>query len=247
MPRFKISLQYDGTNFFGWQMQLSERTVQNELEKSIAEFNQNQRIIVTGAGRTDTGVHAWGQVAHFDLKTDLDTCTLIKALNAKLPDDIHVTDLQAVPADFHARFSATARYYRYQCLTNMDILMQNQTWVIQDVSIDPLNECANLLIGDHDYESFCKVNPDLKSTRCIINHSSWRKDQNMLTFHISGNRFLHHMVRYLVGTMIAVTQNRLSFETFTHLLDHPDKNAHVFRAPPQGLILEKVDYGEHQT
>lgn len=242
MPRFKITFQYDGSGFFGWQMQLSERTVQRELEDRIAEFNQNNRIIVTGAGRTDTGVHAWGQAAHFDLDTDLDTCTLKRALNAKLPEDIFVTDLCVVPADFHARFSAAARYYRYQCLTKMDVLMQNQAWVIEDLSIDQLNACAELLIGEHDFESFCKVNPELKGTRCTIYHSLWRKEENMLTFFISGNRFLHHMVRYLVGTMVAVSQNRLTIDSFKKLLNEPDKNAHVFRAPPQGLILEKVDY-----
>lgn len=242
MPRFKITLQYDGSKFFGWQMQFSERTVQGELEKCIAEFNKGDRVIVTGAGRTDTGVHAWGQVAHFDLKTDLDTCTLTKAFNSKLPDDIHVTDFRVVSKDFHARFSAKRRYYRYQCLTKMNVLLQNQTWVIVDPPMDSLNECAQLLLGKHDFKSFCKINPEIKDTRCQIYHSSWSKEQNMLTFHISGNRFLHHMVRYLVGTMIAIAKGKLTLEEFKRLIDEPNTQAHIFRAPPQGLILEKVDY-----
>ncbi len=244
MPRFKITLQYDGADYFGWQMQASERTVQGEVEACIAPFNDNNRVKVIGAGRTDTGVHAWGQVAHFDLKTELDTCTLTDAFNARLPNDIYVTDLRVVPGDFHARYSAKVRHYRYQCLMSVDILMRNQTWIIDDLSVDHLQQCVELIKGEHDFKSFCKSNPEVNHTRCIIYHTAWINDEKMLTFRISGNRFLHHMVRYLVGSMVAVAQRRLSLEEFKMLLNQPNKNVHIFKAPAQGLILEKVDYDE---
>ena len=242
MARFKITIQYDGTKFFGWQFQPEKRTVQDELEKVISTFSDGEKIKVFGAGRTDTGVHALSQVAHFDLNTDLDTCNLIKALNAHLSEDILVESLDVVPADFHARYSAQIRYYRYQCYTGNNVLFRNQSWITGQLDQSILQSVAETVVGEHDFLSFCKFRIDMKSTVCKIYESVWKKQDKMLIYYVSGNRFLHHMVRYLTGTMVEISREKFTIESFLNLLNNPEKNVQIFKAPPQGLILEKVDY-----
>ena len=133
MSRYKITIQYDGTNYFGWQMQSHKSTIQQEIETALAPLNNDKRVIVTGAGRTDTGVHAFGQVAHFDLGTKLKTAQLQKALNARLPHDIRIFNVVQADDDFHARFSAKRRYYRYQCYLGDNLLFKNQSWFTGEI------------------------------------------------------------------------------------------------------------------
>ena len=242
MPRFKIIIQYDGTNYCGWQSQNNGIAVQKVLENIIGEFNNGKHIKLTGAGRTDSGVHALGQTAHFDLKTHLDTCTLLKAINAKCPSDISVIKCDTVSSEFHARFSAVRRIYKYQCYFGTNPLLKNQCWFLSEPSIDRLNSLADKIIGVGDFLSFSKWSGEKKNTECEIFQSVWNKVNNMVIFTISANRFLHHMVRYLIGTMIAVEQNKYSEENFIQLLNIPKKNVALYKAPAQGLILEKVIY-----
>ena len=135
MPRFKITLQYDGTGFRGWQLQNKERTVQGEIQDALQILNKKKLIRVHGAGRTDTGVHAMGQVAHFDFNTDLDTYALKDALNGNLARDVRVMDCVVVSPEFHARFSALRRYYQYRCRTNIFLLDRNYTWLTGSVDL----------------------------------------------------------------------------------------------------------------
>ena len=242
MSRYKITIQYDGTNYFGWQMQSHKRTIQQEIETALAPLNNDQRVIVTGAGRTDTGVHAFGQVAHFDLGTKLKTGQLHKALNARLPHDIRIFNVVQTDDDFHARFSAKRRYYRYQCYLGDNLLFKNQSWFTGEIEKSKLDIFANKITGTHDFLSFSKLNKQLENTECSIYESKWFKSENMLIFNISGNRFLHHMVRYLVGTMVAGAQCKLSLDYFNDLLINPQKNVKIFKAPPEGLILIGIDY-----
>ena len=244
MSRYKIIIQYDGTNYFGWQMQSHKRTVQSEIESALAPLNENNRVKIIGAGRTDTGVHAFGQVAHFDLDTKLKTVQLIKALNARLPNDIRIIDIVETIDEFHARFSAKRRYYRYQCYLDDNLLFKNQSWFVGEIDKSILDVFANKIIGTHDFLSFSKLNKQLKNTVCIIYESKWFKSENMLIFNVCGNRFLHHMVRYLVGTMIAGAQGKISLDYFENLLLNPQKNVKIFKAPPEGLILIGIDYDE---
>ena len=137
MPRFKIAIQYDGTQYCGWQTQKNGLAIQPVLEKILGSFSDKKSIKITSAGRTDSGVHALGQVAHFDLKTDLDTCTLRRAINAKCPDDINIVSCNVVSPDFHARFSAVQRTYRYQCYTGTNPLYKNQCWFLPNLNIIP--------------------------------------------------------------------------------------------------------------
>lgn len=243
MSRYKLTLQYDGSAFFGWQLQSKERTVQGEIEKAIQKIaGSTGRIPVHGSGRTDTGVHALGQVAHVDLNTHLNDSELKNALNGNLPLDCRVRDVEQEAEDFQARFDATKRFYRYQCYTGDSILFQNQSWHLTELDLGYLNKLAFQIPGDHDFLSFSKFREDLENTRCIIHKSEWKSEGKMVIFRIAGNRFLHHMVRYLVGTMIAVAENRFTEQEFLSLLRNPEKNVRIFKAPAQGLILEKVVY-----
>jgi tRNA pseudouridine38-40 synthase len=242
VPRYKLTLQYDGSRFFGWQKQTAERTVQGVLEAALAELNEGERVPVTGAGRTDTGVHALGQVAHFDLTTHLDTATLLRALNARLPEDLRGLELATVSADFHARYSAIARHYRYQCYSGANLLYRNQAWLTGELELSQLQSAAALVQGEHDFLSFSKWDAERQHHRCTVYRSEWTRDGKMIVYHIAANRFLHHMIRYLVGCMVAIAQGRFTMEAFTALLTEPRKAVKLLKAPPQGLILEKVDY-----
>ncbi len=242
MPRFKIKIQYDGTGFCGWQLQKKDRTVQGELEAVLKILNQGELIRVHGAGRTDTGVHATGQVAHFDYKTDMDSCALKDAINGNLARDVRVMDCRVVPPEFHARFSATQRYYRYRCRTNDFLLDRNYTWRTGLLDLKILNEAAQYIIGNHDFTSFSRNNEDLDHRRCIVYDSVWKGDGAVVNYVIKGNRFLHHMVRYLVGTMVEISHGKYELERFKKLIDHPTENVHIYKAPPRGLVLTKVDY-----
>jgi tRNA pseudouridine38-40 synthase len=243
MPRFKLDIQYDGTNYCGWQTQKDSKTIQKKLETILSSFNGKNSVKLSGSGRTDSGVHALGQSAHFDLNTDLDTCTLKKALNAKCPPDIYISDCQVVKPDFHARYSAIKRTYIYQCFIGTNPLFKNQCWYIPNPDINLLNNVSKTLLGTHDFLSFSKWNKDVKSTVCEIFHSRWTIKNKMVIFTITGNRFLHHMVRYITGTLIAVAQSKILEEDFINLLTSPKKNVSIFKAPPEGLILKKVEYG----
>jgi tRNA pseudouridine38-40 synthase len=242
MPRFKIVIQYDGTQYCGWQTQKNGLAIQPVLEKILGSFSGNNSIKITGAGRTDSGVHALGQVAHFDLKTDLDTCTLKRAINAKCPEDINIVSCNVVSPDFHARFSAVRRTYRYQCYTGTNPLYKNQSWFLPRLNIDTLNSISKNLLGTHDFLSFSKWNKKMKNTECDIFQSVWTKENNMVIFTVIGNRYLHHMVRYLTGTMVAVAQNKYSENYFFQLLSDPQKDVTLHKAPAKGLFLEKVEY-----
>ena len=244
MPRFKIAIQYDGTRYCGWQTQQNGLAIQPVLEELIGSFNSALSIKITGAGRTDSGVHALGQIAHFDLKTDLDTCTLMRAMNAKCPEDITIIDCNVVSPKFHARFSAVRRTYRYQCYTGTNPLYKNQSWFLPELDIDRLNSISKNLLGTRDFLSFSKWNKQMNNTECDISQSAWTKENNMVIFTVVGNRFLHHMVRYLTGTMVAVAQNKYSEKYFIQLLSNPQKNVTLYKAPAEGLFLEKVEYDQ---
>ena len=243
MKRYKLLIKYDGEKFFGWQIQKDKRTVQGVIESALSlVFKVKSRVIVHGAGRTDSGVHAYQQVAHFDFMTKLNEISLKNAINSKLEIDCRIISVKIVNNNFHARFSALRREYLYQCYTGDSILYRNQSWFLKKVKISCLNNLAKKIIGTHDFLSFSKYNPKISSTKCIIYDSKWILNEDMVIFSIVSNRFLHHMIRYLVGTMIAVSEDRISKRSFNFLLANPRKSVRIFKAPPQGLILNRIDY-----
>ena len=243
MKRFKLLIKYDGERFCGWQIQKDKRTVQGVIENALSQvFKIKSRVIVFGAGRTDSGVHAYQQVAHFNFLTNLNENILKNALNSKLEIDCKIISVRIVNNDFHARFSAVRRQYLYQCYTGNSILYRNQSWLLNKINLRCLNSLAKEIIGTHDFLSFSKYNPKLSNTKCKIFESKWTLYEDMIIYNIVSNRFLHHMIRYLVGTMIAVSEDRFSKKSFKFLLENPKKNVRIFKAPPQGLILNRIDY-----
>ncbi len=244
MTRFKIHIQYDGTSFHGWQTQKNAKTIQGEFEKVLIKFSHGIKINVIGSGRTDSGVHALDQVAHFDLNTQMKPKELLSALNGQLPPDIRITNCDTVSDNFHARYSAIKRFYLYQCRTNDYLMDRFSVWQTGPLDLKILNKVSTLLLGTHDFTSFSKFNPDIENRLCNIYLSEWTKSGSIVNYRVVANRFLHHMVRYLVGTMIEVEKGKITFPEFIELLHNPREDVHVHKAPAQGLFLEKIEYNE---
>tara|TARA_X000000368_G_scaffold186701_1_gene147402 strand:+ start:9589 stop:10323 length:735 start_codon:yes stop_codon:yes gene_type:complete len=242
MSRYKITIQYDGSSFSGFQSQKNLNTIQDKIEYSLSFLNENNLIRVSASSRTDAGVHALGQIAHFDLDTDLALSSIKRAINARLPIEIRIIDIIEVDPEFHSRFDAIKKEYLYQCsLTDNPLLSKNHL-MLKDINIDMLKDLENELLGKHDFLSFSKFDIEKKSTICEIFQSKWRLKDDKLFYIIQGDRFLHHMVRYLVGTMIGSMEGKISKEDFFSLLYNPIKNARILKAPAHGLILNRIFY-----
>ncbi len=243
MNRFKIIIQYDGTHFCGWQLQKDKRTVQGLVEKVLRTvFNYDERIPIYGSGRTDSGVHSFGQVAHFDFQSKLSSEIIKKSINSKLPEDCQIMKVERVRQSFHSRYKAIKRLYKYQCYIGDSILYRNQSWLIKNFDIERLNKMSEMIIGEHDFLSFSKYDSKKKNTICIIYDTEWKQENQFVNFFILGNRFLHHMVRYLVGTMVNTFHKNNFKQNFYNLINKPSKSAYVHKAPAEGLFLDSVFY-----
>lgn len=244
MPRYKIIIAYDGAPYSGWQTQPKDLTVQDIVTSALEQILRED-IQITGAGRTDAGVHARGQVAHFDTIHELDKQSFLRSMYGVLPKSIAVTDVQEVPGDFHARFLASARQYRYQILTTPDPLYYHQAWEnFRPMDTARMREAAYLVQGEHDFLSFCRKNPDQSNTRCNVHLSELDVFDSLIVYHIRANRFLHNMVRRIVGTLVQVGLHKRSVNNVQKLLNEPGKHRCGTTAPPHGLILDQVFYPE---
>ena len=247
--RFCLTLQYDGSYFLGWQLQPRRRTVQGEFEDAHTRLT-GERHPVTASGRTDSGVHATGQIVALTLKPRWDIPELHRALNALLPDDIWVREIVQVPEDFHPRFHAIARSYRYQLgLVPESASPFHHPWcwpLVKDVEVELLHQAAALILGNHSFRAFAKAGQEHRGDRCIVSEATWVQWGEVgVALHLTANRFLHHMVRYLVGTMVEVGRGRRSLEEMVALLTDPETKLVTSRpAPPQGLFLTRVHYPE---
>tara|TARA_B100001146_G_scaffold90793_1_gene80485 strand:- start:44585 stop:45319 length:735 start_codon:yes stop_codon:yes gene_type:complete len=242
MSRYKITIQYDGLGFSGFQSQKNLNTIQDKIEHSLSFLNHNNLIRVLGASRTDAGVHALGQVAHFDLDTELSLNAIKRAINARLPIEIRIIDIIEVNTEFHSRFDAIKKEYLYQCSLTDNPLLSKDHFVVKKIDFDILKDLQNELVGKHDFLSFSKFDIEKKNTICEIFKSKWTLKDDKLFYIIEGNRFLHHMVRYLVGTMIGCMEEKISKKDFLSLLDNPRKDAKLLKAPALGLILNRIFY-----
>ena len=242
MSRYKITIQYDGLNFSGFQSQKNLNTIQDKIEYSLSFLNKNNLIRVSGASRTDAGVHALGQVAHFDLDVELSLDAIKRALNARLPVEIRIIDIIQVDSKFHSRFDATKKEYLYQCSLTDNPLLSKNHFIVKEIDFDMLEDIQGELLGKHDFLSFSKFDADKKNTICEIFKSKWTLEHDKLFYIIEGNRFLHHMVRYLVGTMIGCMDKKISIKDFLSLLDNPIKDGKLLKAPAHGLILNRIFY-----
>jgi tRNA pseudouridine38-40 synthase len=213
-------VQYNGTHFFGWQVQAKGRTVQGDIESVLQKIHLHEKIILNGSGRTDSGVHAKGQVASIKINSSLTADQFVKAINSSLKKDIRVMSCTEVDEDFHARFSAKERRYEYLTVVEETPFTHKRAWCLRyDMDFNLLNECAALVIGNHDFTAFCKANAEVEHKRCIVFDSKWEKISTGLTYHVKANRFLQHMVRFLVGTMVEVGRGRMTIDDFKLFLD----------------------------
>lgn len=244
MSRYKLIIEYEGTRYSGWQKQPNANTVEEEIENALAQILR-EPVDIVGQGRTDAGVHAEGQVAHFDFSEDLDSHRLLFGLLGVLPKDIAVWSMEKVTPDFHARFDAKARQYRYQVVTRPSPLWQHQAEIILgDLDKEAMELCATMVGGVHDFESFTYSSEEQPGTECEVFLSEFTFGDPLITYRIRANRFLRHMVRRLVGTMLQVGQGKQTVVEFEEYLHKPNKNKSGHGASAKGLILESVRYGK---
>jgi len=249
MRNIKLLLEYDGTNFVGWQTQENGRSVQEEITKVLSQVLQ-EPINLIGAGRTDSGVHARGQVANFRSNSTLVTKSILSALNGMLPDDISVRSAVEVHENFHARYDARGRVYRYYISQRPLAIGRQYHWhVKQALDLDVMNALGSEILGEHDFESFCKSVAELDNCRCTVSESKWEKIQpassggnGTLVYEICANRFLHGMVRSLVGTMVDIGRGSTPASAFQDIMSAKDRRKAGMTAPPHGLFLEEVRY-----
>lgn len=244
--RIRLTLHYDGAAFFGWQLQSKERTVQGELERVLSRLlNSPTRII--GSGRTDRGVHATGQVAAVDVPLRWQPAQLRRAMNALLPDDVWVAEACLAAPRFHPRYDAVRRAYVYRLGTAAEAASPFHArwcWPLGKTPQRPLMERATTLVrGDHSFRAFAKAGQEERGDRCIVHEAHWVEWAPLgLELRISANRFLHHMVRYLVGTLVEIGLERRPVEDMAHLLEPGSGLETSPPAPPEGLFLTEVTY-----
>lgn len=243
--RIALTLEYLGQAYNGWQRQAHDLyTVQQAVEYAISMIAQ-QPITVVCAGRTDAGVHAMQQVVHFDTDTQRHYDNWLRGINYYLPCDIAVTQVAHMPDDFHARFSACARgyYYVFDRSPTPPAIMRNRvTWYADSLDVDTMNLASQLLLGEHDFRSFQGRSCQATNTCRSVYHAQWFEKGPYLIFYIKANAFLHHMVRYLVGAMVALGRHHQPMSWLKGLLDHPDRQSRKHRVPAQGLYLAEVEY-----
>ncbi len=242
MRNIKLTIEYDGTHYVGWQRQLNGKSVQGEIENVLQTILQ-EKVNVIGAGRTDAGVHARGQVANFQTSTSLELYQIKSALNSSLQEDIVIHDAVDVEEDFHARYNAKQRVYKYYIRQNESALERMTTWFVRyELDVERMKEVSQVILGEHDFEGFAKVGSDVKHFVCHVSTSIWQTEEKRLTYTISADRFLRGMVRALVGTMVDVGRGFISLDVFKERLNNRLKYEPRSAAPAHGLVLEQVFY-----
>ena len=246
MPRYLITIEYDGSDYVGWQRQDNGPSVQAALEAAAtAIIGGRQQVAVQGAGRTDAGVHATGQAAHFDLPTSFDTAKLPLALNAHLPPSVRVLLAQSVADDFNARFDATGRAYRYRLWTRRipPALERGRVWAVGgDLNVAAMEAAAAYLIGKHDFTSFRAAQCQAASPLKTLDQLRFENEENGLGLVVEARSFLHHQVRNITGTLVEVGRGKWPPEKVGEILAARDRPAAGPTAPAEGLYLTRVDY-----
>lgn len=242
--RYFIEFAYDGTNYFGYQRQPNQISVQETLEKALSTILK-RKVSITGAGRTDTGVHARQMFAHFDDDESINSQFTYK-LNAFLPKDISVSSIFQVPDSAHARFDAIKRTYKYYItLTRTPFFFQYSYPIYhKKLDVELMQKCADFLLQVEDFKSFSKLHSDNKTTRCKLDFAQFEEKENQLIFTISANRFLRNMVRAIVGTLLEVGKNKINDEQFRQIVLDKDRGKAGTSAPANALFLEKIEYPE---
>jgi tRNA pseudouridine38-40 synthase len=245
MARYKLTIEYDGGPFVGWQRQDNGPTVQDALETAIFKFC-GETVTASAAGRTDTGVHALGQVAHIDVAKDTTPDTVRDAINAHLrPQPVSVISAECVTEEFHARFSAKARHYLYRILTRRSppAIERGRVWhIMHPLDVEAMHAASQLLVGHHDFTTFRAVGCQAKSPVKTLDRLDVSRAANEITVSASARSFLHHQVRSMVGALKFVGEGKWTTRDLKRALDAKDRAACAPLAPPEGLYLVRVDY-----
>ncbi len=248
MPRFKLTLEYAGTRYSGWQIQKNARTVQGELRRAVSEVTKKTDFEIYGSGRTDAGVHALGQVAHLDAETRMAPESLRRALNDLLPADIHVLSLVRADPRFHARHDAVARSYLYQISRRRTAFGKPYVWWVKDeLSLPKMRAAAALFQGMHDFRSFTDQKEEDGSTKVLLQEVAVAEEGALILIRIVGSHFLWKMVRRMVGVLAEVGRGAMSEPDVKALLARKSRAVAALTAPPSGLFLERVFYGSDPT
>ena len=241
--RYFIELSYNGKNYHGWQKQPDVISVQEVLEDSLSKLLRI-KVEIVGAGRTDTGVHAKQIFAHFDFTKRIDLQNLNNRLNAFLPDDITIQNIFLVNNNSHARFDAVKRSYQYQIWQGKNPFLIDFSWQIKTKKLDveKMNKAASLLLNYTNFKCFSKSKTDVFTYDCNITEAKWIKNENLLTFHITANRFLRNMVRAIVGTLYEIGIGKITINDFIKIIESQDRTKAGISVPAQGLFLTNVTY-----
>ena len=246
MKTFKLVIEYDGSDYHGWQRQDGDATIQEELEKAL-EIMTRQKIAIAGSGRTDAGVHALGQTASFRCDTRLSAEVFLRGLNSLLPEDIVIRECMPASDDFHARFSVKQKTYQYRILNRpiASALLRRYVWhVKKKLDISAMQQAGEFLLGSHDFKSFQGQGSDVKDTIRRILFLEISRESDRIYLDITGNGFLRFMVRNIVGTLVEVGMGKITPAVFNEILLSKDRNRAGMTAPAQGLFLMKVDYAD---
>jgi tRNA pseudouridine38-40 synthase len=242
VSNYKLIIQYDGTDYTGWQTQSGTRTIQQTITDSI-EVIIKERVNLIGSGRTDTGVHAIGQTANFRTETDIDIYKFKHSLNSVLPFDISVTQMEKTGQEFHARFDARKRTYIYILSKHKSPFFRKYAYhYYENLSIELLNSISKIFIGSQDYSSFCRKNEEVDNKICEIYDAKWYEKDELTIFEISANRFLHGMVRTITGTILKATKMNNSINYIEKVFSEKSREAAPMAVPAHGLFLFKVEY-----
>ncbi len=263
MRNIALLIEYDGTAYGGWQVQANSNSVQAALQGTLSELLQ-EKIRVVGAGRTDAGAHAFGQVANFHSATEWEAGRIAYALNGRLPRDIGVRAAADVPSNFHSRFDAVSRKYVYRVITWKSPIMRSYAaFLPYEFAIEKMNEASLLITGERSFKSFTKYADQQRHFICKVTKAEWNAEDrergtgngergpkstfhvpcSVLCFEIESNRFLHGMVRALVGTMVDVGRGKISVDQFRRIIDSEKRSLASMSAPAAGLFLQEVKYG----
>ena len=239
--RFFIELSYKGTNYHGWQMQPNANSIQAEINNALSTL-LNIKIEVTGAGRTDTGVHAKQMFAHFDFYEDLDGLKLVSRLNGFLPQDITIHNINAVADDANCRFDALSRTYHYHIIQQKDPFNSTAYLLYKNLDIDAMNSACKQLLGKQDFTSFSKVNTQTFTNNCNVMLANCKQEEGQLIFTIKADRFLRNMVRAIVGTLLAVGEGKINPEQVKEIIAKKDRGEAGTSVPAHALFLSSIEY-----
>ncbi len=239
--RYFFRVEYDGTRYNGWQSQENAPSIQDALNAAFGTVVRYP-CVVTGAGRTDAGVHAAAQGAHVDIDADINLARCERSVNAVLDDDICVYGMQRVAPDFHARYSAQARRYNYSMVSRKKPLLYKKVWMVfYEVDWDRVRANIPMLVGTHDFSAFCAAGTSTENKVCTVRSASLSEEADLRVFSITADRFIYKMVRSIVGTLIDIGRGRLA-TTMGEIIAGKDKEAAGETAPACGLVLDYVEY-----